>query len=262
MPDDPSPADQDDATKPADETASAADEAPKKPEDQENPLVNILLNVVVPAVVLSKMSKEEGFLAVGPTWALIIAVSIPIGYGIYFFAKFRKVNLFSVLGFVSVVLTGGLGLLKTSAIWYAIKEALIPLILALAILLSHYWTEKPLVKVFLFNPDLFDIPKIEKVVAERKEQAAFKKSMLRGTWLLAGSFLLSTVLNFVLWMYLLGGKEGGSTEYMQAIGKGTWMGFLVIGIPAMLILLYAFFRLMKDLEIMTELSKEELLLPR
>ncbi len=231
-------------------------------EPQENPLINILLNVIVPAVVLSHLSKEDGRFALGPQNALIVAVLIPIGYGIYHFVKFRKVNLFSVLGFVSVVLTGGLGLMKTEAIWFALKEALVPLILGLAILLSQYFTSKPLVRVFLFNPDFFDVPRIERVVEEKNEQVAFDKTMRVATWLLAGSFLLSTVLNFILWMYLLRGKLGGSTEYMEAIGKGTWVGFLVIGLPAMAILLFTFLKLMGDLSRITGLNKEELMLPR
>lgn len=240
----------------------AAPNGRKSGEKQENPLVNILLNVVVPAAVLSYLSKEEGRFALGPMWALIVAVAIPIGYGIYFFWEFRKLNLFSVLGFASVILTGGLGLLKTSAVWFAVKEALIPFVLGLAVVLSHYKTSKPLVKVFLLNPDLFDVPRIEKRVAEKNAQAPFEKVLKTGTWLLGGSFFLSTLLNFLLWMYLLGGKEGGSTEYMKAIGTGTWMGFLVIGVPAMAILFYAFFRILREIEEVTGLNREELILPR
>lgn len=248
---------------PIPENASEPLPKPSTPaQKQENPLINILLNVIVPAAVLSHLSKESGRFALGPMWALIIAVAIPIGYGLYYFWTFRKLNLFSVLGFISVILTGGLGLLKTGALIFATKEALIPLILGLAILLSQYKTSKPLVRVFMLNPDFFDVKRIESRVAETNQQAAFENTLKTGTWLLAGSFFLSTALNFLLWMYLLKGKEGGSTAYMEAIGKGTWMGFLVIGIPAFAILLYAWMRMMKEIERMTGLTKEDMILPR
>ncbi|MEM7387729.1 MAG: VC0807 family protein [Verrucomicrobiota bacterium] len=237
-------------------------EAPHSGKPQDNPLLNVLLNVVVPAVILSYLSKEEGRFALGPQWALIIAVMIPVGYGIYHFYQFRQANLFSILGLVSVLLTGGLGLLKTSAIWFATKEALIPFILGLAILLSHYVMKKPLVRAFLLSPDIFDVKRIENQVRQKGQEAGFEKLIKSGTWMMAGSMFLSTVMNFFLNMWLLRGKEGGSTEYMEAIGKSTWMGFLVIGLPITVILIFSMFRIIKGIENLTGLDRDEIMLPR
>ena len=42
----------------------------------ENLWVNLLFNIVVPAVILTTMSKPE---RLGPVWALIIGCSLPLG---------------------------------------------------------------------------------------------------------------------------------------------------------------------------------------
>jgi hypothetical protein len=95
----------------------------KKKNDKENPLINLLFNIVLPALILSKLSSET---RLGPFWGFIVALSIPLLYGIYDFAKRSKTNLISVLGFISILLTGGLGLLKVDGFWFAVKEAAIP----------------------------------------------------------------------------------------------------------------------------------------
>ena len=61
----------------------------------ENLWVNLLFNIVIPAVILTTMSKPE---RLGPVWALIIGCSLPLGYGIYDLIVRRKWNFFSILG--------------------------------------------------------------------------------------------------------------------------------------------------------------------
>ena len=118
-------------------TAKKSAQEPK----EENLLLNLALNIVLPTLILSKLSSEE---RLGPLWALIVAISLPVGYGIYDFARRRNFNFFSLLGFVSVLLTGGLGLMKATPLQFAIKEAVMPLVFATFILLSHL-RKKPFV---------------------------------------------------------------------------------------------------------------------
>ena len=89
---------------------------------KENPLSNLLFNIALPAIVLMKLSKEE---YLGPTWGLILALAIPAVYFLYDLFKNGNRNFISILGFVSILLTGGIGLLELSPGIYAIKEALI-----------------------------------------------------------------------------------------------------------------------------------------
>ena len=57
-----------------------------------------------------------------------------------------------MLGCVSVLLTGGIGLIPGATVsMFAIKEAALPTILAIATIVTLK-TKTPLIKLFLYNP--------------------------------------------------------------------------------------------------------------
>lgn len=228
---------------------------------QENALANLMLNVLLPVTILSYCSKETGWYGLGPTKALIISVALPVGYQIWDWSQRRKINLFSIIGMVSVLITGGLGLMKLNPQAFALKEAAIPLILGLVMLWTHR-AGKPLAKTMLLNPDLLDVKKVEAAVDQNQQRPAFEQLMWQTTLILAGSFVLSAVLNYGLALYFLNGKEPGSEDYTAGIGKVTGWGFLVIGVPMMACLIWAFIRLTKGLQRMTGLSQDDIMLPR
>ena len=234
---------------------------PKPKPKQENPLLNILLNVLLPVTVLSMCSKEGKWYSLGPQWALVVAVLLPVGYFIYDYAQRRKANAFSIIGFVSVVLTGGLGLLNLSAQVFGIKEASVPLILAVII----WWTgrgEKPLVRTLLLNPDVVDVPKVESAISEHNARAEFDRLIKSSTWLLAGSMLMSAALNYFLAVYFISGTEHDKELYNAAIAKQTGWGWVVIGVPSMAMMIYAMLRLFKGVKRLTGLDTEQIMLPR
>ncbi|MES2708787.1 MAG: VC0807 family protein [Verrucomicrobiota bacterium] len=242
---------------PAPAPAAAARSAAK----QENPLANLMLNVLLPVVILSNCSKTEGFLALGPKVALIVAMLFPIGYQIYDYRLRRKWNLFSAIGFVSVLLTGGLGLMTMSAVVFAWKEAAVPLILAALIFFSHKG-KKPLVKSLLLNPDLMDMPKIEKAIDAGNQRAGYERLLWTSTLLLTFSMLLSAVLNYFLAMYFLADKVPGTPDFTAAIGRQTGWGYLVVGVPSLAMMGFALFRLFKGLKTLTGLDSEQIMMPR
>jgi hypothetical protein len=238
--------------------------------DQENPLANIMVNILIPVVALSWLSKDgEKAWHVGPINGMIIAVLLPTIYFIWHFIKTRKINFYSILGATGVTLTGTItwyawnadGTIKeNAALLFAIKEAAIPLLFGITILYSHR-TSKPLVGVFLLNPDILDIPRIEAAANSNDNWEAYQRIHWQGTWMLAGSLLLSAVLNFFLAIYLLSGKAD-PVSYNAAVGKLTWVGFLVIGIPLMVIIMSGLFYLIRKICAVTGLAKDEVFLPR
>ena len=106
-------------------------------------LINLSFNLLFPILFLRKGedwfgetladwldSPEDGTL-VG-SFMLLIAISFPIGYGLWDFARRRKWNFLSILGALSALLTGGIGLLPGATVsMFAIKEAALPAILGL-----------------------------------------------------------------------------------------------------------------------------------
>jgi hypothetical protein len=251
---------------------------------QEHPLANILINVLIPVMVLSYLSKDPAIQEqmgkavkpwhIGPIKALVVALVLPLGYGVWHFAKTRKFNFFSGLGLFSVLLTGCLtlylwnkdGTVKEHAgLLFGIKEAAIPLALGFAVFFSRR-SATPLLNVFLYNDSIFDIPKIEKQVATRDEKPAYEKLLDQANLLFAGSFFLSSALNLLLALFFFKGFDRTAADALEVyngiIGKLTGWGFAVIGIPLLAILYFTLQRLLKGLREITGYKDDELLLPR
>ena len=49
---------------------------------------------------------------------------MPLSYGVYDYIQRRNINLFSILGFANVGLTGVIGILELDGIWVAVKSQL------------------------------------------------------------------------------------------------------------------------------------------
>ncbi len=253
----------------------------KKPSPaQEHPLANILINVLIPVLALSYLSKDPAIQDVAKPWhigplkALFVALIFPIGYGVWFFVKTRKMNFFSGLGLFSVLLTGGLTLFlwnkdgsikENAAVLFGLKEASIPFVLGIAIIASH-WSKTPLLRTFLYNDTIFDIPKIERMVGELGRQADYRKVLLNATLLFAVSFFLSTLMNFGLSLWFLGDLNHAATDareiYNEKVAKITGWGFLVIGVPIMAFLFITLRKLLSGLRGITGLTDDEMMMPR
>lgn len=246
---------------------------------QEHPLANILINVLIPVLALSYLSKDPAavgakFWHIGPLNALIVGLMFPIGYGIWFFAKTRKMNFFSGLGLFSVMLTGGLTLFlwnkdgtvkEHAAVLFGLKEASIPFVLGIAIIASH-WSKTPLLRTFLYTDAIFDIPRIEKKVGELGKETDYQKVLLHATLLFAASFFLSTLMNFGMAMHFLGDLDHAAANareiYNEKVAKVTGWGFLVIGVPIMVFLFITLKRLLGGLRGITGFTDDELMMPR
>lgn len=250
----------------------------------DHPLANILINVIVPVLILSYLSKDPELQErlgkavkpwhIGPLKAMILALLLPLGYGAWHFIQTHKGNFFSALGLISVLLSGGLtlylwnenGTVKSNAgILFGIKEGLIPLVLGIAILKSHR-SPTPLIRVFLYNDSIFNIPKIENRIAELSAQTEYDHLLLNATKLFAASFFLSSVMNFLLALWFFRGFDAAAIDalevYNSIIARLTGWGFAVIGGPILIFLFATLQRLLKDLRKLTGYQDEELMLPR
>lgn len=209
-----------------------------------------------------------------PQWPSSGFAAFPIIYGIWFYTKHRKANFFSLIGVGSVLITGGLiyylwnadGSIKSNAAQlFGLKEGSIPLILGTTIFLSH-WTRSPLLNTFLYSPQIFDIKKIESRIEENDNFEPYKKLLFSCTIIFAGSFLLSTVLNYAVAQHFLGGIDTSATDAQTQFAKGvsrlTFWGFIVIGAPIIIVLFLLLNRLVKGLGKLTGLDTDQVLLPR
>jgi len=219
------------------------------PAKRENIFLNLVLNIALPSLVLSKLSTPD---RLGPQVALVVALLFPLGYGVWDYVQRRKINFVSGLGFVSTLLTGGFGLAKLDGIWFAVKEASVPAVIGLGVLLSMK-SKRSLIREFLYNDQVIDIPKVDAALTERGRHADFERLLVQAGWLVTASFLVSAVLNFVLARWLLT-APAGTAEFNVQLGKMQWMSWPVIVVPSMGMMMFALWRLLGGIKRLTGLE--------
>ncbi len=123
------------------------------PQHKPRPFIDLLVSIVIPSFILMKFSDQAHL---GASLALVLALSFPVGWGLFERIRYRKFNGIALLGLISVLLTGGIGLLQLETRWLAIKEAAIPGILGIAVLISTR-TRYPLIRSLLYNPKVMNL---------------------------------------------------------------------------------------------------------
>ncbi|TVR49082.1 MAG: MFS transporter [Puniceicoccaceae bacterium] len=215
---------------------------------QENIWVSLGCNIIVPSLILIQGSK---FMA--KEAALLVALAFPVVYFFYDLSKRKKYNFISILGFVSILLTGGIGLLALPRVWMIVKETAIPLIIGLAVLLSLK-TRWPLVRTLLYNDRVIHVGKVDEGLEAQGTRADFERLLATTNRLLAAAFFLSAVLNFLLASWIFQSEPPTADE----IGRMTAWSFPVIMVPCMAVMMVAIFRLMNGLPKLTGLELEEI----
>jgi len=217
-------------------------------------LLNILLNIAIPTIVLMKLSGDD---YLGVKMGIVVALAFPIGYGLYDFRNRNKINFFSILGVVSVLLTGGISLLELDPKYIAIKEASIPGLLGIATLISIK-TPWPLVKTILYNKSIICVDKIEQALQKNNTETAFQGSLTTASMLVASSFFLSSALNYILAKIVVVSAPG-TEQFNIELGKLTALSYPVIVIPSMIVLIGSMIFLAKAITRHTGLAFEDIL---
>ena len=197
-----------------------------------NPLIELLITLIIPSLILMKFSDPTNLGAVN---ALLLALAFPLFWGGRDLLTRHKINPFAALGVVSLLLTGGIGLLQLDTQWLAIKEAAIPGLIGLAVAISAY-TRNPLVRVLLYTPALMNVERIQSSLAERGNHAAFESRLKIATWMLAGSFLFSAVMNYFLATWIVVSPTG-TPAFNEELGRLTLLSYPMIALPSMLIMM-------------------------
>ncbi len=247
------------STSPPEENSAAGKNSPPQ---RENMLLNLGFNLLLPILILNKGKKWfgsilEGYFENVAVGVLLIALAFPVGYFIYDYFKRSKYNFLSVLGLISVLLTGGIGIFEIPTRWFALKEAAIPTLLGIAVVLSLK-TPWPLVRTLLLNPEIMDVPKIQAALRAHNAVDAFERLLVRCTCLLAASFLLSGVLNYALARWIVV-SPSGTDAFNAEVGKMMLWSWPVIALPSMAVTFAALMLLARGIHQMTGLKLEEVI---
>lgn len=225
-----------------------------KPAHKPRPMIDLLVSIIIPSLILMKLSGENDL---GATGGLIAALAFPITWGLFELIKYRKFNFIALLGLVSVMLTGGIGLFELDNKWLAIKEAAIPAIIGVAVLVSTF-TPYPLVKTLLFNPEVMDVEKIKERLAAHNSTAIFEQRLMKATYMVASSFVFSATMNYILAKWLVT-SPAGTPEFNEQLGQMTLYSYPMIALPSMLMLLGVFYYLWRSINGLTGLKLEEVM---
>lgn len=228
--------------------------------DQNNSFLNILINIIAPVIILNKGSK---LLGLTPTVALCIALSFPLIYGIYSLVKEKRVNYISLLGLMNILISGVLTLLALGGIWFAIKEAIFPLLIGVFVYASSK-SDSPFFKTLILNPTVFNLEKLNAELNSHDKSQNFNVLMVRSTQFLSLSFLLSAILNFLLALYIFKPISPDlQIEEKQEIlntqlSHMTAYSMFVILIPTIFVVGFILFNAFKKISQITGLSLDEL----
>jgi hypothetical protein len=201
---------------------------PPRRRDNGNPLLEVLVSIVVPAVILMKFSGEQHL---GSLPALLVALAFPLGWGVIDLVRRKRFGLVPVLGVVSTLLTGGIGLLALDAQWLAVKEAAVPGLIGVAVLGSSR-TRWPLIRMLVYNPQVLDVEKVDAHLQARGNVQAFEERLRSGTLLLAGTFFFSSAMNYVLARWVVT-SPAGTEAFNAELGRLTLLSYPVIALPSM-----------------------------
>jgi len=218
------------------------------------PMIDLLVSIFIPSFILMKLSGDD---SLGATTALIVALAFPLGWGLFERFQYKKFNFIAILGLVSVLLTGGIGLLQLDPQWLAVKEATIPGLIGIAVLVSTR-TRYPLIKTLLYNPTVMNVSMIKQKLDDRGNSEAFDARLQNATYLLSGTFLFSAVMNYILAKWIVT-SPSGSAAFNEELGQMTLLSYPVIAIPSMLMMMAIFYYLWRTINGMTGLKLEEIL---
>jgi hypothetical protein len=140
--------------------------------------------------------------------------------------------------------------MNLGGIWFAVKEATLPLLLGVLVLGSA-WTSNPAARMMFCNPQVLNMPLIDERLRALGREISFTRLLARTTLWLSLSFFISALCNFVLASRIFKdidpslAASAQSQTLNEQIARMTWMGFAVIALPLMVfsgILVYDFLK--------------------
>lgn len=222
---------------------------------KSNPFIDLVISIIIPSLILMKLSGDDWL---GTTYALLTALAFPFCYGVYELTIHKKFNIISILGIVSVLLTGGIGILELEPKWLAIKEAAIPLVIGL-IVLGSMKTKYPLVKKILYNPKIINIARVDGAMKANGTQEEFERRFTKASYLLSGTFFFSAILNYILARMIVT-SPAGTSAFNEELGHLTLVSYPVIALPSTIMMMGTLFWLIRSIGKLSSLKLEEILL--
>jgi len=244
--------------------------------EKENPLISICFNIFIPVLILKNgdnwIHEILHLLDIAElpvqfldninlsSMAFLIALIFPVAYFIYDFFKRKNVNVISILGFINVLLTGGIGIFGErfglSKNWFIVKEGALPSLIGLGLIILRKLRKNSFNKILL-NDIIFDNHKINSSI-KYEEQNEFETIVHRaGSHFIVGLFM-SSFIQFILASLIVTSNPGESL-FNEQVATMTWVSFLAVFVITMSIVGKGYLGLISGIEKITGLKKEDFL---
>ena len=244
--------------------------------EKENPLISICFNIFIPVLILKNgdnwIHEILHLLDIAElpvqfldtinlsSMAFLIALIFPVAYFIYDFFKRKNVNVISILGFINVLLTGGIGIFGErfglSKNWFIVKEGALPSLIGLGLIILRKLRINSFNKILL-NDIIFDNHKINSSI-KYEEQNEFETIVHRaGSHFIVGLFM-SSFIQFIL-ASLIVTSNPGESSFNEQVATMTWVSFLAVFVITMSIVGKGYLGLISGIEKITGLKKEDFL---
>jgi len=223
------------------------------PPSQREAVAELVVNVAFPSVVLLWLSSDD---RLGPLWALLLALTPPLLWGIGSMIKAGRPSGVAVIAFASVLLTGGVGLFELDPSWIAIKEGLVPTLFGVATLLSAP-TSYAVIPTLMAR--LFDADAIDAALPSDAARAAWEAANRRATVLVGVLFLVSAIGSWALARFVVV-SDAGTEDFNNELGWMTMLSVPALMIPMTLGMAWVLSRVITQLEQLTGRDYEDFLL--
>ena len=245
----------------------------KKQYKTEKPLHSVLFNIFIPVLILKNgnkwldkyfgdtknIHKWMDYLDY-PSLVFAIALIFPLAYFIYDFINRKNINLISILGFINILLTGGIGVfgskLGLTKNWFILKEGLLPLVIGLSLFLMSIFKKESFYNIFL-NEMMFQKDKIINSIDDNLKSEFEMVLKVTGYYFISG-FVVSSIIQFILASMIVVSNPG-ETSFNEEVSTMTWVSYIAVLLPTMIILGKGFMGLISGIERSTGMKKEEFL---
>ncbi len=101
---------------------------------RENLLLSVVCNIAIPLLILTKLSSPE---RLGPVVALCVGLAFPLCYGFWDLINRKTIEFYFHVGYSKCGLERQhSGLVQIDPFWLAVKEASLPFVIGIMVLLT------------------------------------------------------------------------------------------------------------------------------
>jgi hypothetical protein len=213
-----------------------------------------MLSLIIPIIVMKKLSGPE---ALGPLQGMLVALIFPLVHVGLELRRHRKLGFVPLLGVTNILLTGAFVIFEVGGVWFAVKEASVPLLIGIALFVSQKF-EKPLVKAMFINDNVVNLPVVNEAIDRAGVRQQFEEEVNRAGYLIAFSFFISAVLNFAF-AYFIVVSPPGTEAFNSEVGTMQASSFAAILLSCSSLMIYALYRVGNRLRKDTGLAWEQIL---